>query len=360
MLKKTITGLKRFQHAFWALVLVLTLGSCSENVGLFDGYYSIHGTELDSCQFPYMTVSLHFDEAQYDSVVGRMSFSDSYSYGYGSEYIEYKISYPQFENRFKCTARLTESMGGEYVSEVGIEYDSLANYYRFYFGEMPILGLSNDTISVYAEIDRVTLAPVYDGVYPSRYFGRWVADYMWAFGLFAIIMCIPALYYGLLLRHLLMTAAMAFTFYNDYMVFLPCMFAYYLCYPMIYIRGIKPAAVLTIYTWVTVVAFCYSLYCIYLYDTFGSAFLYAFFWMFTSVVFSTIFMGDNEKRCPKCGRFTKKVALGDEYFNRPKILNKIGSLDFNGVSNSLDAFFTKKGYDKSVFCFWCEAEIDNK
>ncbi|MBO5865903.1 MAG: hypothetical protein J6Q73_07635, partial [Bacteroidaceae bacterium] len=61
MLKKSITGLKRFQHAVWVLVLVLTLGSCSENVGLFDGYYSINGAELDSCQFPNMSVSLHFD-----------------------------------------------------------------------------------------------------------------------------------------------------------------------------------------------------------------------------------------------------------------------------------------------------------
>ncbi len=357
MLKRIYYKTKRLQYALMALMFVLTLGSCSEDVSLFNGYYIIEDNEMVGCQYTHLSVSMRMDRMREDSILGDMTFYDGYNYS--SDNLEYIVACPQFKDRFNCTAKLFERGSADAVSEVEIEYDSLENYYRFTFGEMPIEGASNNTFSVHARIDRVTLAPVYDGVYPSRYYGGWVAEYIWVFGLFAIVMCIPALYNGLIFSHLLMTAAAFFTFYNDYMAFLPCLLGYYLCYPMIYIRWIKPDTVSSIYSFLNVICFFYSLYCIYLYDSFGKAFLYMFFWGITSLIFLVVFSGNNDRRCPKCGRFTKKVALGNAYFERPRVLNRVGGLDFNNISNSIDTFFTNRGNDRSVFCFWCDEEISN-
>lgn len=394
MLKRIYYKTKRLQYALMALMFVLTLGSCGEDVGLFDGNYIIDGNEMVGCQYPSLGVSLRIDKMGEDSILGDMTFYDGYNYSMDNQ--EYRIANPQFEDRFNCTAKLFERGNADAVSEVKIEYDSLENYYRFTFGEMPIEGVSNNTFSVHARIDRVTLAPVYDGVYPSRYYGGWVAEYIWVFGLFAIVMCIPALYHGLIFSHLLMTAAAFFTFYNDYMAFLPCLLGYYLCYPMIYIRWIKPDTVTTIYSISNVICFFYSLYCIYLYDSFGKAFLYMFFWGITSAIFLVVFSGNNDRRCSKCGRFTKKVVLGNAYFSSPKALNRIGSLDFDNPGDQLEdiyqvfssnenrdknfdvnaavqekisecltkddsekrlrSFFEHWGNDKSAFCFWCGKE----
>ena len=353
MLKELYRKTKRSAHITVALLLVLLLGSCGEDKRLFNGSYYVDESKLQDSEYQNMNLEMHFDYFYSDSVAGRL-FLYHRNY-YENENLVYNIISPKCESRFKYTAKLVSGAGeNEHISDVVIEYDSLRNHYNFYFGKMLVEALSNDTLCIDARIDQATLALVHDGVYPSRYFGRWVADYMWVFALFAIIMCIPAIYYGMFIKHIIITAAIAFTFYNDWMLFLPCLLSYYLCYPMIYLRFIKPDTVSRISFIALIVGFVYSLYCLYVHDSFGTAFMYLFVWGFTSSIYSIFVMGDNFRRCPKCGRFTKRVDLGDRYYSAPKILDKVGYL--SGTSE-LDGFFDKSKNRTNVHCFWCGRKI---
>lgn len=183
------------------------------------------------------------------------------------------------------------------------EYDWNLGQLRF-LGNDTDLNLSINKGLTTEEIIQARESSVFDGtiLYPTKYLGKWFADYESIIILVLAVFVVLAIIFGDWMSVLLIPLATYLSFYTSWMVCLPVM-PFIILSPLSYIPRV-PNGIAMLANGGVFIGLC-LLYSIYQGSTFWNTIVMAITWLMGCGVFTCVYFGciyDDKARCPHCGR----------------------------------------------------------